>query len=120
MLKGLFAALGGLLAVGVLWIMYRFNPTEHGFYPRCPLYVWTGLQCPGCGGLRAVHQMLHGHWREAYAFNPLVVLLTPFVPLMVIGHWLPGRPAKVFLQRPVVGWGLTVLFLGFGVLRNVW
>ena len=36
------------------------NPYESGAFPSCIFYQATGWYCPGCGGLRATHELLHG------------------------------------------------------------
>src|SRR5690242_18001165 len=64
------------LALGMI-VLYRFNPAQYGFYPRCALYETTGLLCPGCGCLRALHQLLHGNVVQAFRFNALLVLSLP-------------------------------------------
>src|SRR3954447_20165 len=61
-----------------LAVLYWFNPAQFGFYPRCALYETTGLLCPGCGSLRAIHQLLHGHLAAAFQLNALLVLGLPF------------------------------------------
>src|SRR5258708_38294942 len=61
--------LGGL-AAGSL-ILFNFSPTERGFYPVCPFHALSGLQCPGCGGTRALFEVVHLHWGEAARLNSL-------------------------------------------------
>jgi 4-amino-4-deoxy-L-arabinose transferase-like glycosyltransferase len=73
------------LAVGFL-VLFSFSPTEHTFYPVCPFHALTGLQCPGCGGTRALYQLLHLHWAEAMRLNGLVTLLAP-VALLWFVFW---------------------------------
>src|SRR5687767_5236276 len=72
------AAMAGVL-------LFFFNPAEHAFYPRCFLKMTTGLDCPGCGGLRATHQLLHGKVREAFALNPLFVVGLPIAAILLGG-----------------------------------
>src|SRR6266478_6212704 len=60
-------------------VLYFFNPAQFGFYPICFFYKTTGLLCPGCGTLRALHQLLHGHFEAAFRFNPLMVSSVPIV-----------------------------------------
>src|SRR5207302_5482362 len=67
-----FWLLAGFGVVGGV-ILYVFDPVRFGFYPACTLYRTTGLFCPGCGSLRAMHQLLHGHLIEALRFNALCV-----------------------------------------------
>lgn len=74
--------LGLLAGAGVLLILRQVEPKGQFFYPRCWMWVLTGLQCPGCGGLRAGHALLNGDIVKAWQLNPLVVALVP------VGAWL--------------------------------
>ena len=58
------------LAAGVL---FCFDPNRYPFYPLCFFHRATGLLCPGCGSLRALHQLLHGNLATAFHFNALLV-----------------------------------------------
>ena len=53
-----FAALAA--AVGGTAVVATVDPSEPGHYPECPFHWITGLYCPGCGTLRAVHALTHG------------------------------------------------------------
>ena len=70
---------GLTLSLIVFVLLFLFDPAQHGFYPGCTLYKMTGLYCPGCGGLRAAHQLLHGRIGAAFHFNPLFVGGLPLV-----------------------------------------
>jgi hypothetical protein len=102
-------------------VLYFFNPSQFGFYPTCLFYKTTGLLCPGCGTLRATHQLLHGHIEAAFRFNALIV---SSLPLAIWGciraarNRVANRPALNWI-RPAWLWiGLVVLIL-FGILRNL-
>ena len=84
----LAAALAMIVAAVVLYV---FDPATAGFYPVCALHEMTGLQCPGCGGLRAMHQLSHGHVAAAWRLNPFVVALLP------AALWLGVREAARIL-----------------------
>lgn len=103
-------------------VLYWFPPDRCGFYPRCWLHELTGLQCPGCGGLRAVHQLLHGHLGAAWRLNPLVFVvggwLVCWAAARLGSRWV-GRRWAQGLERPAWGWGLLALALVFGIVRNV-
>ena len=109
-----------LVAITTAALLYRFNPVEHAFYPRCMFHVVTGLDCPGCGGLRAAHQLLHGNIRAAFQLNPLAVML---LPVMLVGglYWLIARrsPASAVLRKPGVLGMFAVVVIAFGLLRNL-
>jgi len=74
MLAALFL-LGGAAIV----LLRLFDPATSGVFPPCPVRYLTGLYCPGCGSLRAMHALLHGELRRAWAMNPLMIIMLPFV-----------------------------------------
>ena len=76
-----------LLAVSILAaaiLLVLLDPARHAFYPRCPLHSLTGLECPTCGALRALHQLLHGNLRAAYALNPFLFVALPILALATL------------------------------------
>jgi hypothetical protein len=79
---GLVAAAAGVLMLAV------FDPATSGVFPPCPVRYLTGWYCPGCGSLRAFHQLLHGNLRAAWAMNPLTVVLLPFLAYGLAAHVL--------------------------------
>ena len=50
--------LGGVAVA--LATLATVDPNQPGHYPTCPFLATTGFYCPGCGALRAVHDLLHG------------------------------------------------------------
>jgi hypothetical protein len=118
----LIAIAGGAIACGVCAVVYQFAPTEHSFYPRCPLYALTGWQCPGCGATRALHALLHGHLASAWAYNQLFVALLPLIVMFAVlqfGHAIwRGRWYSLRLQPRLIYSGLAMM-LCFGVIRNL-
>jgi hypothetical protein len=75
----------GMLLLGAA-VLYNFPPQEYHFYPICPFYAVTHLLCPGCGGTRALYQLLHGNLAEALRFNALVTVAAPIV-LAGFAYW---------------------------------
>ncbi|HET6841660.1 MAG TPA: DUF2752 domain-containing protein [Candidatus Angelobacter sp.] len=102
-------------------VLYRFSPTEHGFYPRCPFYALTGLQCPGCGGTRAMYQMLHLHFGQAFHLNAMVTVLGPFaLAWFAYCYWSVlrrDRLPEVRLSHRAVAC-MCMLALVYAVVRN--
>ena len=110
----------GLVAAGL--ILHRFNPTEYPFYPACLFHALTGLNCPGCGCLRALHHLLHGEFAAAFHCNPLLIAILPLAFLAAL-RWLIHRrrppPPAAFFSRPAAVWTLLAVIVAFSVLRNL-
>jgi hypothetical protein len=120
---GYCLAIAGLaVAAGTLVTLFLFDPATCGFYPICPLHQATGLLCPGCGTLRALHQLTHGNFAAAWGLNPFVMALLP------VGLWLgireliwltTGKRPPGVVTRPIFGWALVAGLVIFGILRNL-
>jgi hypothetical protein len=103
-------------------LLYLFSPEATRWYPRCPFHCLTGLNCPGCGSLRALHAVLHGQVIEAFCFNPLLVVCLP-----IVGTWLAVRVfGALALNRTLelrlpssVSFGMAVGVVVFFIARNV-
>jgi hypothetical protein len=111
---GAFAAGWGLVAV--------VDPNEPGHYPTCPLLAATGLYCPGCGTMRALHDLAHGDLGGAMARNPLAVLALPVLAWAWLA-WVRGRCGTGTRSRTSVPawvqWAAAVLVVLFGLVRNL-
>ena len=114
--------MAGLALGAVALLLYQFNPAQHALYPRCMFYQMTGLQCPGCGGLRAAHQLLHGHWNAAFRLNPMLFLFLPVLfwyALRAAVRQATGRELPAIFNRRGWLWMLLVLVVLFGIVRNL-
>ena len=110
------------VSLGPLLMLYFFAPTQYSFYPRCLFHALTGLSCPGCGSLRALHHLLHGHWGAAFHYNALLILLLPFLPIALISYLFPvttGRKLFSAFKSSFWIWLLLGVMVAFSILRNL-
>jgi len=102
-------------------VLFWFDPRHYHFYPVCFFHRATGLLCPGCGALRATHQLLHGHLATAFRFNPMLVVCLPLL------GWIGARFAVERAQnqplslglRPAWLWLILAAVLIVSVIRNL-
>jgi hypothetical protein len=97
------------MAAGGLSVIYLLDPETSDLYPPCPFLALTGFYCPGCGTLRALHQLTRGHPLAALDLNPLMMLLLPFIMYFLASHVmlaLTGWPLRKFFVRPALIWAL--------------
>lgn len=103
-----YAVAAGFAAAAVV----RFLPQQ--FWPKCPLHLVTGLYCPGCGGMRAVQDLLNGNLAGALSENALIFAIPVFI-VLGFGVQYANKPAltKAYLLVFFVITGL------FTILRNI-
>jgi hypothetical protein len=116
-----FAGLLGALAAGSAYL-FVLDPAGSILYPPCIFHAMTGLHCPGCGTLRAMHQLLHLNIAAAFSLNPLALLSLPFLGYAFASYAVYGmrgrRLPSVFVP-PVLIWTLLAVILSFWILRNI-
>ena len=119
--RGAVWAVGGVAALSAAALLFRFDPMKVDFYPRCPLFLLTGLLCPGCGALRAGHALLHGDVAAALGFNAMLIVALPFLAYALVRTALGARgdglPAVRVSTRGA--WALFGVVVAFGGLRNL-
>ncbi len=105
--------------VAVMMLLHFFPPGQVPIYPLCPLKQTTGLDCPGCGGLRAMHQLTNGNLIAAWQLNPFVFLFIPLVAYEAfVRGWLKQARLSV-LERPRLLVVMGLFLLAFTLVRNL-
>ena len=108
-----------LTIVAITCFYYVFNPAEFHFGLPCLFKSVTGLDCWGCGGQRAFHQLLHGNFREAFHLNALVFPVALILGYVAISELFMQRPSYKFLQKRPVQISTIITVATFTILRNM-
>ena len=114
-----------LLISGVFFYLYFIhNPVKSDFiFPQCPSYTLLGLNCPGCGSQRALHHILHFNLKTAFLYNPLLVIVFPFLLYLIViqlYNFIFDKKLQVtILSSHLLPKILLALLLVYFVLRNI-
>ena len=73
-----------IVLTAAIFLYSAFDPADSVFWPKCPFYLLTGLECPGCGSQRAIHSLLNGDPVSAMHYNLLLVLAIPYLLLYAV------------------------------------
>ncbi|MFJ9429772.1 DUF2752 domain-containing protein [Streptomyces sp. NPDC101490] len=120
--RRLLGPLGTLAGVAAAFAYVgTVDPNEPGHYPVCPLLRFTGIYCPGCGGLRSAHAFVHGDLPAALGANALAVVgYGVFGVLLAV--WLiravRGLPPRLAVA-PVWWWATGAVLALFTLVRNL-
>lgn len=105
----------------VLRYFYLNNPANN----NTPFAIYmtkriANIDCPGCGGQRAFHQLLHGNFIEAGQLNIFIYFFAPLLTYIFFSFAL--KPFNVnFPDIDITSKGLLiilVLFVVFTLFRN--
>ena len=110
---------GGVAAAVIYGLL---DPGRHNLFPKCPFLMLTGgLRCPGCGSQRAVHALLHLEFKEAFLYNPMVVISIPFLLLLALAAITKDSNPKLYdrVNSSLLTKIMLVIILGWWVFRNI-
>ena len=119
--RNIIIGLSAIIVIVALAVYGSFDPETASFFPKCPFYALTGFRCPGCGSQRSLHQLLTLHPAAAFRCNPLVPFAA-LVGIFAIAAWLlRDRKPSLWsvVKHPAFLWGLVVLIVLWGVVRNL-
>jgi len=119
----LFYIIFGACITLVLIVLFFYDPATHkNFYPPCMFYKLTGLFCPGCGFLRAFHQLLHFNLIRALDYNCLSVFLLPLIIIELLNEIVfriqKRKIYQLFIPQKFI-FVLLILIILFFILRNI-
>ncbi|MDL2253692.1 DUF2752 domain-containing protein [Ruminococcaceae bacterium OttesenSCG-928-I18] len=101
-----------------LGILYQY----FGIGVPCPLHLITGWYCPGCGMFRSLLSLSQLQFYQAFRYNALFVILLPLI-VFFLGRaaydYLQNRPSRTYRWELVLCIILIIIFLIFGILRNL-
>lgn len=112
-----------LLLSGVILLIYLSGILGPRYYwGNYSMFRHANLYCPACGGTRAIGLLFQGQLGLAWKHNQLFVLALPMIGYggfslirsVIWGHPITGKHIK-----PYMVWGVLVIVVLFGVLRNI-
>jgi hypothetical protein len=118
--RALVVSLVALAAAIAAYGLRTFGPS---WMPGCLFRSVTGWECPGCGMTRGTYALLHGQIRQAFAFNPVGMILLP-LGLVAMGveliGWIRGKSLPVRIYPGGRGaWAMAGVVMVWLVWRNV-
>ncbi len=108
-----------LLGIGML---YAFFSILTGLRIPCVVHALTGLYCPGCGVTRMCLSLLRLDFQTAFSCNPLLFVTLPLlggILAYILYRYIRYGDCRTGKAGTALLLTLIVLFLAFGILRNL-
>jgi hypothetical protein len=107
------------LAAGVVYLAAIDPHDPRAKMPVCLVKLISGLDCPACGGLRLVHDLLHGNVRAAVHDNPFMLLCSPVLLYLLVCHWRAARSGEPARIPRLLAYSLAGTAFIWMVVRNL-
>jgi len=109
-----------IIILSIIVVLYRkYSPENSKFFPKCPFWLLTGWQCPGCGSQRAIHCLLNFDILQAMKQNVLVVLLFPYLVLYTMIDLIKQPSERVLRWRSIL-FGSVAIYVVFALIVLFW
>jgi Protein of unknown function (DUF2752) len=106
-------------AAGLAYLMAVDPHDPRAWAPFCPVKLVTGLDCPGCGGLRLAHDLVHGDLHAAVYDNLFLLLTSPLLVYQLGRHWRAVRAGEPHQVPRALAYGLAGGALAWMAVRNL-
>ncbi|MDO5560753.1 MAG: DUF2752 domain-containing protein [Oscillospiraceae bacterium] len=109
-----------IAAFGIYLCMKLFCSVMSSVLYICPVFLVTGLYCPGCGGTRAVKALLDGRFLTSLIDNPSVITILLILLLLYVEKLLQayGKNIKIIPRSKTFWYVLSGIFVLFYIARN--
>ena len=94
--------------IGILAFLLYDITVHMAFHAFCPLVLFAGLPCAGCGMTRAMFFLITGQFARSWALHPMAFPVLLFLLYCVMARYLMGKR--------VWGFKAGVILLCFGML----
>lgn len=111
-----------LLSLIIITIIYLILDSLIHIDIKCPFHSTTGLYCPGCGITRMLKSMMKFDFYQAFRFNPLLFIFSPFILFLIFNYIYCNFKKKksVYEKIPSYVWYiLLIITILFWILRNI-
>ncbi len=113
----LVEAVGLMAGIAYLRAVDPHNP--RAVMPICPIKRMSGLDCPACGTLRVVHDLLHADARSALYDNAFLLVSSPALVYLLTLHVRSLRTHTPIEVPKVLAYGLAAGAVAWMVVRNL-
>ena len=107
-----------ILTLGIYLIIGK----KYDILPKCPIYYFFKVHCPGCGVTRMLFAIFKLNFYQAFRYNPLLFILFPFAVFLFVQNEYSFIKKKKSIYKGIpnkVWYALIVILLIYGVLRNI-
>lgn len=116
-----FLVIAGPPVLGLAIIIFKETLTKIILkLSSCPIYVTTGIYCPGCGNSRSLRALMHGHVLLSLRNNITIPILALLLLLLYIEFVSSafGKNIRLLPRKPAFWICFGVFMTVYYIIRN--
>ena len=111
-----------IILLVLIFIIYFILVFKFNIYIPCLFHKITNLYCPGCGVTRMIVSLLKGNLYQAFRYNMLIFILTPFLMFFIFDYIISRKKQRDALYEKIpnsIWYILIIILVIFGIIRNI-
>ncbi len=111
-----------IILLALIFIIYFILVFKFNIYIPCLFHKITNLYCPGCGVTRMIISILKGNLYQAFRYNMLIFILTPFLMFFSFDYIISRKKQRDALYEKIpnsIWYILIIVLVIFGIIRNI-
>ncbi len=111
-----------IILLVLIFIIYFILVFKFNIYIPCLFHKITNLYCPGCGVTRMIISLLKGNLYQAFRYNMLIFILTPFLMFFIFDYIISRKKQRDALYEKIpnsIWYILIIVLVIFGIIRNI-
>lgn len=72
------------------------------FHSSCPMVIFTGYPCPGCGLTRAGMALLHGEFIQAFNMHPFIYVIAVWCLFFLWDRYFTEKKSKWIIRSLMI------------------
>lgn len=111
-----------IILLVLIFIIYFILVFKFNIYIPCLFHKITNLYCPGCGITRMIISLLKGNLYQAFRYNMLIFILTPFFMFFIFDYIISRKKQRDTLYEKIpnsIWYILIIVLVIFGIIRNI-
>ncbi len=111
-----------ILILVIITLIYLVLSQFFNIYIPCIFNEITGLYCPGCGVTRMLISMIKLDFYQAFRYNQLLFIFSPFILFLIINYIYCTFKKKESIYKKIpekVWYILLTITIIYWILRNI-
>jgi hypothetical protein len=111
-------SIAGIVPILLVYVKYVDPSKPTSVMPKCLVKTITGLDCPGCVGLRCTHAILNLQIKQAIDYNAFICSVIPILIVYYVFKQIYRNNKVLVTKERYLHWTIAAAAMTWMVYRN--